>query len=762
MSVALLKRVELKNILSHENTTVELPRGLVAIVGPNGAGKSTIIDSVVYALLYSGRGSSGIRGGRKSDILRRGARSGEIVVEFEVGGRLYRVRRRISSGRPEEAELYEVVSGREKLLARGLEQVYRGILSILRIPVGDVLRASIISRQDELTLLIDSPPAKRKQMILQLLGLEELEKVRELLGEEVRKLAVEKGRGIEIERSLARKKRRISELGDVVRRLEEEVRSYEERVEELRRELEQRRQRLALLEELRALYEVYRLLEDKRRVSRSIECVVGAIKFLEDVEGIDVDYLGKLLRDYEDAKAKAEQLRRRVEDTRRRLESIIGAGRSVAMLEEELRKAIEEEQKTWAELEIMQGTVRVIEGSGVCPVCGRELTAEDVHRIKQEVVDKLKLLRSRIEELRRRRRELEERLERAKAVESEVARLEGAVSEVDTRISELRKRVLPIARRSIELYRSIKELVGRGSLPLCDEEARYVASVFSRGYMSALKELQRYLNTLKGRLRSYEEMLRSLEVRLRGIDERRVVERFQELTKRLGIPRDSDVVRLYDDAKREAENLEQELHDAEKRLESLKSRLTSLLEQKTSLEREVREYEEELREIKRKERLYDLLEILRTRILGKDGEIAKRLTARARTMLERFTNEILRHLGLPMSVRITPDFDMVVVNELGEIPVKNLSGGEKTALAISMRIALAYTIMGRMPSFFILDEPTVHLDEERRRSLFDMIRRISGRLPQVIVVTHDREVIDIADHVLEVFKEGTRSYVRPV
>jgi exonuclease SbcC len=111
-------------------------------------------------------------------------------------------------------------------------------------------------------------------------------------------------------------------------------------------------------------------------------------------------------------------------------------------------------------------------------------------------------------------------------------------------------------------------------------------------------------------------------------------------------------------------------------------------------------------------------------------------------------------------ISIDNEFNIEVQGPLGRIDLRGLSGGESIALAIALRLALAYTVFGRLPGFLMLDEPTQFLDEERRRILFDVIKKLSQRIPQVIVVTHDRDVIEIADHIFYVNKEGGRSFVR--
>uniref|UniRef100_A0A7C5YC85 RecF/RecN/SMC N-terminal domain-containing protein n=1 Tax=Caldiarchaeum subterraneum TaxID=311458 RepID=A0A7C5YC85_CALS0 len=52
-----------------------------------------------------------------------------------------------------------------------------------------------------------------------------------------------------------------------------------------------------------------------------------------------------------------------------------------------------------------------------------------------------------------------------------------------------------------------------------------------------------------------------------------------------------------------------------------------------------------------------------------------------------------------------------------------------------------------------MDEPTTHLDTERRRELVNVLKNFAGGkrvIPQIIVVSHDRELTEAADTVYEV------------
>ncbi|MEM0439278.1 MAG: AAA family ATPase, partial [Sulfolobales archaeon] len=72
---------------------------------------------------------------------------------------------------------------------------------------------------------------------------------------------------------------------------------------------------------------------------------------------------------------------------------------------------------------------------------------------------------------------------------------------------------------------------------------------------------------------------------------------------------------------------------------------------------------------------------------------------------------------------------------------------------------LAKILLGRLPSIMILDEPTQNLDVENKSRLFDMIKEIAGSLDQVIVVTHDEEIIEKADKIIRVTIENGVSRV---
>src|SRR5437660_5080751 len=88
----LITRIELENIKSYRQITLDFRRGTTAISGANGAGKTTIVEAIGYALFdflpYS-----------QAQFVREGEKYGRIVVHL-IGSddRAYTVERRCGSG----------------------------------------------------------------------------------------------------------------------------------------------------------------------------------------------------------------------------------------------------------------------------------------------------------------------------------------------------------------------------------------------------------------------------------------------------------------------------------------------------------------------------------------------------------------------------------------------------------------------------------------------------------------------------------------
>ncbi|MFN1215529.1 ABC-F family ATP-binding cassette domain-containing protein [Chryseobacterium kwangjuense] len=80
--------------------------------------------------------------------------------------------------------------------------------------------------------------------------------------------------------------------------------------------------------------------------------------------------------------------------------------------------------------------------------------------------------------------------------------------------------------------------------------------------------------------------------------------------------------------------------------------------------------------------------------------------------------------------------------------LESLSGGQKTKVFLA-------GIQISQPDIIILDEPTNHLDGEARKLLYNFIEKTDT---QVVMVSHDRTLLNLADTIFELSNQGISAY----
>lgn len=84
--------------------------------------------------------------------------------------------------------------------------------------------------------------------------------------------------------------------------------------------------------------------------------------------------------------------------------------------------------------------------------------------------------------------------------------------------------------------------------------------------------------------------------------------------------------------------------------------------------------------------------------------------------------------------------------------VYTLSGGEQQRVAIAK-------IMLKNPGIILADEPTASIDQDNKQIILNMLRQLQQNNKTVIVVSHDKEVVEWADFRIQLpdpYKEAKR------
>jgi exonuclease SbcC len=175
-----------------------------------------------------------------------------------------------------------------------------------------------------------------------------------------------------------------------------------------------------------------------------------------------------------------------------------------------------------------------------------------------------------------------------------------------------------------------------------------------------------------------------------------------------------------------------------------------------------------LEQLKIASQYVNLYEKIRDEIFWRDGALSMSLRSWAVKYISEKASEYIRLFGIGItSIQLQEserEVNILCYHPRGKVDVSSLSGGETVAIALAVRFAMA-NLMGKgRVDFLVLDEPTVHLDSERKRSLVELIRKISSSmeslsLKQLIVITHDEEIIENSEissiFKFEVSTEGT-------
>ena len=155
----------------------------------------------------------------------------------------------------------------------------------------------------------------------------------------------------------------------------------------------------------------------------------------------------------------------------------------------------------------------------------------------------------------------------------------------------------------------------------------------------------------------------------------------------------------------------------------------------------------ELQEVKQ---YISRLETIRSQIYNRDGPVATSLRSWALGMISQKASEYLSTFNVKIQ-RISledkaRDIGITCYSGNSNLDLESLSGGEKVSVALALRLGMAHLMGSSNLNFIILDEPTTHLDQERRKSLVSVLSQAFesniDAISQFIIITHDSEIFE--------------------
>ncbi|MFC7135119.1 MULTISPECIES: DNA double-strand break repair ATPase Rad50 [Salinibaculum] len=421
--------------------------------------------------------------------------------------------------------------------------------------------------------------------------------------------------------------------------------------------------------------------------------------------------------------------------------------------------------------------------AGKCPECGQPVEGsphvESIEERREAVED----LEFRLEELREREETVEAKREEAEALaerESTIERLENDRENVAQLVEEKEKSLSEKETQVDRLREEADELEA-------EAEAKREEAAEAREKATACQEAIAECNQEKAALSERVDRLESLAETIETIaDHEERIADLRETRAEKAEVNDERREHLADKRDRRAELQEEFDEDrveeargekgrAESYLEKVEAKLADLREERDRLQNDIggvtaeieelealRERREDLSEtVEQLDSLYDEAEQLQEMY----GTLRAELRQRNVETLERMLNEtfdLVYENDSYSRIELDGEYQLTVYQKDGEtLDPDQLSGGERALFNLSLRCAiyrlLAEGIEGAAPMPpLILDEPTVFLDSGHVSQLVALVDEMrSLGVEQILLVSHDEELVGAADDLVRVRKNAT-------
>ncbi|MEM2439855.1 MAG: SMC family ATPase [Candidatus Bathyarchaeia archaeon] len=686
--------VHLENIRSHVKTTVPFAKGFNCLVGGLGCGKSSILYAVDFALFGDPLGRS------YEYLLRDGAESGKVILQFTQNGKSYTLTRglkRRGKGISQDFDELKLFEG-ETLLASVKSEAVAEQLKALTGLDKDLFREIVWVRQEHLKELIDAPPRDRQKRLDELFGLSDFEAAWSNIAiyqkeYEAEKRVYEKDPDVI---GLEKLNAEYTRMAEEFTRLEIDIQSVSRKLNEAKRTLEEADLRLKRLEELRASIE-----ERKRREAQlqaqltSLEDSLAAVaEKIEGKKAIIESFKQRLNNMEAQAKSCREVLREIGVPADQPLEVL---RQYMSTFDSQIADLKAEQETTLRNMQADQRRLSSLSTENRCPLCLQPLTIEYknnlIERIQRENSDRQKTLNH----LQREIEELQQLKERASTAIASLQGLMPRIEELRNRINEESKALAELSKEFEEKQRLEAEL--RAQL----ERIRFEISRFD------ISELENARKQREQAFQNYYLLMSELQT---------MENRKGDLLKRL-----DDIKERIDQAQRKMEHVE--------KLNRIVGIIGSIRDAYRSIQPKLR------------------------------SEFVKVLKNLVQQILDNLTGEEGAPINVTVDETYTP---YVISESGVEREVSNLSGGERTLVAFAYRLGLGQLIMqsrtGHGLSLLLLDEPTESLGREDGSidRLAEAISRFKA-IEQIIAVTHSEAFAEKAEHVIRVEKEAGESAI---
>jgi len=451
---------------------------------------------------------------------------------------------------------------------------------------------------------------------------------------------------------------------------------------------------------------------------------------------------------------------------------------------EQLRKTEQEKQTLFEEINRKKDELHATE-------LKLSKYSTEVSFLEKTIEDKkndLKTSQEEIERLEKKRKNLEPEI---KELEMIATRTEKNQKDLETEIIQLEEKVQDFRKIETEIDTKIKDykiLEENRNCPTCDRPAdpkEYTEHIRKKKNQKekASKNVEECVSLLTKtkkllvKRRDYDLAQNQLKEKLKQINENideikkqkhsmlTVKKQIADSQKKLRETKTK--IQDIKEEEKKLENLQTEFNNVEQELREIRNNISSTRTTIAGLQEDLKKNEEN---IKKKKDYKRCAEILNEHQIWVEDYFVETLNAIEKHVMLNIHQDFNTYFQKWFSflvddpgkeARIDEEFTPIVEQDGYDQNIYYLSGGEKTSVALAYRLALNSIVQkvstGMKSNLLILDEPTDGFSKHQLGKVRDILDELQS--PQIVFVSHDKEVESFADQIFRVTKTQGESKV---
>jgi exonuclease SbcC len=679
--------LQLKNFRTHRNLELAFNSGITGIIGNNGAGKSSVVEAISFLLTGEGYGA-------KADMLTVGEASGYVLGHLKIDGKEAVLERHLDSTKV--VFKYDGITYKK---AGEVAEIWEKLFQIDK----NIFKNIVIARQGETALLFSGDNATKEKIFQKIFLVPNTTKIREALWNKYIKTAPP-------EYPLLDEEEQLKELVGLESRVDDKT------------------IKLAAIPKFQTLDSTHVTLatrlqylkncKDGSSAREEMLSKVGELNRLQAADRAEVESIKAKLNgiDYHQINAALQQLvldkprytqKQELEKAMAPLREALEKFEPAKFAElDNLNNAKAEAKAGWsvtnAEFTKINSRIQDFKTKGLvdsenCPHCGSEL---------KDVVSHIAHLELKLPELR----------ERAQTEKAVWAAAEKAYEELSLERDAYETQIKHFAKLQNNL---------EGLSDVRFDEAEYGL------YQSVIAQ--------------YDALMVKKDVLMTNIQNisSKLINHNVEL---LTIPSYDNKTKSMDE---EFKQVQLEIEEVRQNIEYKRDLELQLAKDKQLLELAQNTYNENktLREKNEKRNRYlyilnELYELLHT------SQFPRKLIQTYAGTVSEYLNEHLQLFNFPYGAKVNDNFGIDVFDTAG-LKLPAVSGGQEVMLGVALRLSL-HNMFGSAFPMMILDEGSVHLSNESKKSYFEIIKNLKkiSNFKQIIIVDHDEDLSSVVDNTI--------------